>query len=72
MHFSSGVESLRMHCSCATKGMLGPLQALALGHEVAQVYAEAITLLRRLENSPIDPAALVGLDAAGLYSLSKV
>lgn len=47
-------------------------QALSLGREVAEVYAEAITLLRRLDSSPVDPATLVGLDAAGLYRLSKV
>ena len=47
-------------------------QALILGREVAEVYAEAITLLRRLEASPVDAEKLVGLDPAGLYQLSKV
>ena len=47
-------------------------QALTLGREVAEVYAQAITLLRRLESTPVDATTLVGLDAAGLYQLSKV
>ena len=47
-------------------------QALTLGEEVARLYAEAITLLRGLENSPMDAAALVGLDAAGLHQLNEV
>ena len=47
-------------------------QALTLGREVAEVYAEAITLLCGLDDGPMDPAALIGLDAAGLYRLSKV
>ena len=54
------------------KILLAVAQALTLGREVAEVYAEAVTLLRRLEDSPINPAALIGLDAAGLYQLSKV
>ena len=47
-------------------------QALTLGAEVACAYAEAITLLRSLESSPVDAAALVGLDAAALYRLNQV
>ena len=48
------------------------VQALTLGREVAEAYADAITLLCGLEEGPMDPAALIGLDAAGLYRLSKV
>ena len=48
------------------------VQALTLGREVACAYAEAITLLRGLESSPVDAAALVGLDAAALHRLDQV
>ncbi len=48
------------------------LQALTLGREVAEVYAQAVTLLRGLGDTPVDPATLIGLDAAGLYQLNKV
>jgi hypothetical protein len=47
-------------------------QAPTLGTEVAHAYAEAITLLRGLESSPVDAAALVGLDAAALHHLNEV
>ena len=47
-------------------------QATTLGAEVARAYAEAITLLRGLESSPVDPTTLVGLDAAALHRLNEV
>ena len=38
------------------RGLACVSQALTLGREVAQVYAEAITLLQRLDSTPVDPA----------------
>ena len=48
------------------------LQTLTLGREMAEVYAKAITLLRNVERSPVDPTTLEGLDAEQLYLLSSV
>ena len=70
LEWESVLESNLRSYSC--KNAATVTQALTLGREVADVYAQAITLLRRLESCPVEPAKLMGLDAAGLYQLSKV
>ena len=51
--------------------LLGSRQNMTLGMEAARHYAAAITLLRGLDDSPIDPATLAGADVATLMELNE-
>ena len=48
------------------------MQEMTLGPEVAGHFAEALTLLRRRESDPVDPAGIIGADAAAVVRLHDV
>ena len=48
------------------------MQDMTLGPEVAEHCAKALTLLRRRESDPVDPAGIVGADAAAIVRLDEV
>ena len=48
------------------------MQALTIGPEVAGHFAEAMTVLCRLEADPVDPATLVGADLPRVDRLMEV
>ena len=46
-------------------------QSTVLGMAAARHYAAAITLLRGLDDSPVDPATLAGADVPTLVALDE-
>ena len=45
---------------------------MTVGPEIAQRFAEALTLLHRREGDPVDPAAFMGADVVALVRLDEV
>ncbi len=52
-------------------GLRWPLQEMTLSMEVARHFAEALTLLRRQESSPVDPATLAGADVVTVMQMNE-
>ena len=52
-------------------GLRSLLQDMVLSMDVARHFAEALTLLRRQESSPVDPAALAGADVQTVMRMNE-